>query len=84
MYKKNQDLVYTRNVPNATKLQTKTINNLVHGKYSKRLNFQSIQAVHVVAISSMNFPSKIQIYKTWMEVLALKTQLNANIKLYRT
>ena len=35
---------------------------------------------HVVAVSSMNFPSKIQIRKTWIKVLTLKTQMNTNTK----
>ena len=37
--------------------------------------------IHAVNVSSMNFLSEIQIYKTWIKVLTLQTQQNVNTKL---
>ena len=53
------------------------VNNKTFSQY--KLMFHNI--IYVVTVSSMNFPSKIQIYKTWIKVLNLKTQQNVNTKL---
>ena len=56
-------------------VKTWYMENAVNNKTFSKCKLVCRDFIHVVAASSISFPSKIQIYKTWIKVLTLKTQL---------
>ena len=62
-------------------VKTWYMENAVNNKTFSQCKLVWHNIVHVVTVFSMNYPSKIQIYKNWIKVLNLMTQQNANTKL---